>query len=266
MKRIYLLATAFAFTVGGAMAQKNVNLQILNGDIGSTKATKHPIASNEKILYDGDGNSSYWFTWRAKNLGPDTLRNGDELIFKTGYGGTITFAWGASSNPLEKDSSIGIIPVAQGTSTETSIKLQPNSNITESKTSTGVNWCDSVWSKSGGIINNDADLSNNDTCRPVTITFWLTGINTVTTYQDGFITYPNPTHGQLNMKFDFKSGAQNVGVVLRDLIGKTVYSRSFGNMSGELIHTVDVSKLPAGMYTAELSYNGEKLVSKVSIK
>jgi hypothetical protein len=113
----------------------------------------------------------------------------------------------------------------------------------------------------------DPDWTNNVTCaNAVEITYWLTGVNTVTYKADGFLVYPNPANGKLNVKFDLGSNAKNVSVVLRDVIGKVVYNHSFGDASGNIEHAINVTHLTAGMYTAELNYNGQKIVSKVSIQ
>lgn len=264
MKRIYLLVAIVMLGVN-AFAQRSVNLQAMPSEIGKTLSAVHDIANGEKILYDGDGNSKYYFFWNVKNLGPDSLIPGDSLIFETAFGYYADVLLPAGQF-LKKDSSLSIFPATQSGQPGT-ITLEPNNTITESKTTTGVRWCDSVYAKVGNAIISDPNWTNNATCANVDLVFWLTGVNTVTYLADGFLLFPNPTSGKLNVKFDFGSkNTKDVSVVLRDVVGKVVYNHSFGNTSGAIEHTMNVSHLTPGMYVAELNYNGEKIVSKVSIQ
>lgn len=263
MNRVYLLMLALLVSCTSAFAQRTVNLQILPSEIGKTLGTVHNIANGEKILYDGDGNSKYYFFWSVKNLGPDSLIPGDSLIFRTAFGYPARVLLPAGTF-LKKDSSLSVFPSSGGQ--PATITLSPNSTITTSHTQTGVSWCDSVYAKVGTAVIMDPNTNNNDTCVNVDLTFWLTGVNTVTYEADGFLVYPNPSNGKLNVKFDLGNNAQNVNVVLRDVVGKVVYSHNFGTASGTIEHPINVTHLTPGMYTAELGYNGQRIVSKVSIQ
>lgn len=265
MKRIYffMLLCLLAINVFG---QRSIDLQALPQYIGPSSTSKHPIATGEKILYSADGTSSYWFTWYVKNLGPDSLKAGDSLYIRAASAATHTnyvyvFPTGKS---LKKDSIIGIIPVTG--STQIPVVMTTPTGMLTSGTMTGFQWCDSVWSKNAGTIT-DPTISNNRDCHSVDIIFWALGINNVTYEADGFMLFPNPASDKLNIKYDFKQGARDVSVALRDIVGKIVYYKALGNnVSGTVNHTIYTSDLPRGMYVAELNFNGQRITSKINIQ
>jgi hypothetical protein len=69
----------------------------------------------------------------------------------------------------------------------------------------------------------------------------------------------------LNVKFDFGTGAK-VAVLLRDITGKVVLNKDMGNMSGMSTFSLDVSNLTSGLYTAELFYGEQHIVSKINVQ
>lgn len=269
MNRVYLLMFALLVLSMSAFAQRSVNLQMLPSQIAKntlSASTLHVVANNEKILYDGDGTTKYYFIYNVKNLGPDSLTSGDSVIIDAAWGYYAALYFGPTDS-LDKDSSMFVFPADQS-GNPAAVSLMPNPQaITTSQTITNVRWCDSVYAKRGTALIADPTYANNVFCATaVELTFWLTGINTVTNMADGFLVYPNPANGKLNVKFEMGSKAENVSVVLRDVVGKVVYNHNFGTASGTIEHAINVAHLTPGMYMAELNYNGEKIVSKVSIQ
>lgn len=265
MKRIYFFML-FCFIAANSFAQRSIDLQALPQAIGSSSGSKHYITNTEKILYNADGTSSYWFTWYVKNLGPDSLKAGDSLYIRAASATTpknyiYVFPAGKS---LKKDSTIGIIPVSG--STQIPVVMTQPTGMTASGSKTAFQWCDSVWSKNGTTVT-DPTIANNKDCHTVEIIFWATGVNNVTYEADGFIIYPNPASDNLNIQYDFKQPAKNVSVALRDVIGKVVYFKALGeNVTGTIQHNLNTTELPRGMYIAELNFNNQKITSRISIQ
>ena len=270
MKQLSLFFAA-SLLAASSFAQRSIDLDALPQLLGPASGSKHQIASGEKLLFNGDiGGTEYWFTWRIKNLGPDSLVVGDTLKIRSAHG--VTYRYAFSTKGLKKDSSIGIIPV-NSSGQQIAVVLSPTTVLpyigatTTSQTKTTVQWCDSVYAYKGTSTTamSDPDMSNNKDCHTVEITYWIAGINNVTYEADGFVLYPNPASGRLNMKYDFATPAREVSVVLRDVIGKAVYQKHLGTMTGTMEFGMNIGHLPAGMYVAELNFNGQKITSKVSV-
>jgi hypothetical protein len=265
MKRIYLLTVLFVAFATGAFAQRTMDLTMTSHKVGPSSTSRHEIANGEKFLYDAGGLGVYYFSWTIKNLGPDSLKPGDTLKFKSAFGTNFVYEFPASGSgsSLKKDSSITIVPSANGGA----ITLSPNSSVVSSSTDPNIPWCDSGYAVKGP--SNTAitltNVANDKLCNTVEITWWVTGINTVTGQNDGFILYPNPASGKLNVKFDFGTGAK-VAVLLRDITGKVVLNKDMGNMSGMSTFSLDVSNLTSGLYTAELFYGEQHIVSKINVQ
>ncbi|MBS1773399.1 MAG: T9SS type A sorting domain-containing protein [Bacteroidetes bacterium] len=258
MKRIYLLLILSMATAASSFAQRNCDLTITAHGIGTTTTT-HSIATGEKILADAGGTSKYYFTFTIKNTGPDSLKAGDSLLIRSAYGTNYIFGF-PTGQSLKKDSSISIYPSSGA------VTLTPSSSVTSSSTNSSYQWCDSIWTKIPAANGTVTDpVGNNKLCTSVVLTFWVTGINTVTNNADGFILYPNPASGKLNVKFDFGASSKTQ-VVMRDVTGKVVLQKDMGTLSGNQEFSLDVSNLAQGMYTAELYYNEQHIISKVSVQ
>lgn len=264
MKRIYLLMIVMLAFAANSFAQRNANLSILHG-VGTSASSKHLITNGEKFLYDAGGKGVYYFVWYIINAGPDSLKPGDSLYIKSAYGSNYVYEFpssGTGKNSLRMNDTIGIVPSASGGA----VTLTPNSSITSSQTNNSVNWCDTVWARKGSANTTITDpFTNNYICHTVSITWWVTGINTITGQNDGFVLYPNPASNRLNIKFDFGTGA-NTTVVLRDITGKVILQENKGTLSGMHEFGMDISNVTPGLYTAELYYNEQKIVSKVNIQ
>lgn len=76
--------------------------------------------------------------------------------------------------------------------------------------------------------------------------------------------FPNPTDGDVTIKFDFDSKA-NTSIFLRDLLGRTMLNMDLSNSKGEVI--LDESVLPQkpGLYLLTLTNGGKKSTRKLRI-
>ncbi len=263
MKRIYLLMTLLVALTVSAYAQRTANLRPLQL-AGTTTSNETYITTGQKFLADAGGNSKYYFIYGIVNAGPDSMMPGDTIMIKTAVGTNLMFRFNVGDRLLSNDT-IFVFPV-DGSGNQTSTTLTPGTAITSSQTNTNYSWCDSVYAKKGSANTTITDnQTDNRKCTTVEVTFWVTGINTVTGQEDGFIVFPNPASNNLNVKFDFGAGV-NTSIQMRDLTGKVVLNRNMGMMYGNQQFSLDISQLSKGLYTAEMTYGDQKLVSKISVQ
>ena len=76
--------------------------------------------------------------------------------------------------------------------------------------------------------------------------------------------YPNPSTGKVNLNMSLKQ-ASVVSVDLVNVIGEVVFAETLGK-NKELNKTFDWSDLSAGIYTIQISSNGQNKVEKIIIK
>lgn len=273
MKRIYFLILLTIAVALQAVAQNRVVDLSVNHYIGKTTSTKQVITNGMKLLADASGNSKYYYRWQIKNNGPDSLKTGDTIMMNPPYStGNVRYVFPATGTriSLPMNDEMGIIPV-DGSGNEEVIELKPFAGITASGTNTSYQWCDSIWIRKGAsnppVTDPSTPPNNNDKiCHTVELTFWLTGVNTITNEEDGFLLFPNPAKDQLTIRFDFGTSA-DATVIIRDITGKVVFNRHLGsNISGTRDFALDISALNSGLYMAELSYNDNKIVSKLNVQ
>jgi hypothetical protein len=247
MKRIYLLFVLLAAFAANSFAQADIKLT-------------HNVPTGTKLC--SGCNEAYIFIYSFKNLGPNALSATDKIVLRRHYGGgqalSLTLP-GTSTNPpwpggLPKDSTVYFRDTVVLTTSAAS-----GDNIP-------VNWCDSAWAvTSANAVIPDPVVANNDTCNSVLVTRWATNINDVTV-SNSMEVYPNPATNNLNIKYNFAANTA-ANVVIRDVIGKTVYTQNLGkNLAGEKEFTFDISALAPGLYMVELNTNDNKLVSKLNVQ
>jgi len=104
---------------------------------------------------------------------------------------------------------------------------------------------------------NWATEDNNDP-RPV-------GIDDVESLDDNFGQfYPNPATDQANLQINLGNG-QNFTVTIIDNSGRTVHTSSL-QAAGQIIYTVNASRLAAGIYNVVFSDNGTRVVRRLIVK
>ena len=268
MKSVYLLLSFIAFLDINCLAQRSAGLQLLPTYVGASNDSKHVLTPNENILFSGNGNAQYWFTWRIKNLGPDELLPGDTLAVRTGFDTVVYYVF-PTGKSLKKDSMISIVPVNNNTGLQVPIALKPLPSISTSATDTVYIWCDSVYANAGNANTAVTDplASDNIICDTVRITYWLTGINSHAEELNIMRIYPNPASGILNITTTLSTEMADVHITMRDLTGRVVYHKALGKrLPGVLSDKIDVSILPHGMYIGELVLDGKKHIQIVNVR
>lgn len=263
MKGIYLFLFFIVFSTA-SFAQRSADLQLLPSYIGVSNDSKHLLSPGEKILFSGNGNSQYWFTWRIKNLGPDMLSEADTIVIKTGFDTAVYYVFPAGKT-LKKDSTISIVPTDMA-GFQVPVTLKPATTVAQSGSDTVYQWCDSIYAVAGpsNPALTDPSQANNVSCDTVEVTYWLTGIGDIAVQNDGLIIYPNPSSGTLNIEYDFGTQAPGkISIMFRDVTGNIVYQSALENqMPGKRKYSINTGDLPQGVYLAELIFE-EKKVSRV---
>ncbi|MCA6364237.1 MAG: immune inhibitor A [Bacteroidetes bacterium] len=75
---------------------------------------------------------------------------------------------------------------------------------------------------------------------------------------------PNPASQTTAISFTVLQAAQAI-ITLRDITGKTVFTESSVCSPGIQVRNIDVSTLPAGVYSCEVEYNGARAVRKIVV-
>ncbi len=77
--------------------------------------------------------------------------------------------------------------------------------------------------------------------------------------------YPNPATNQVTIVFSLYKNASAVTVSLTDLLGQTVATQKYSNVSKGMAATINTSNLPSGMYIYSVQADGEKFTGRVVV-
>lgn len=245
MKRIYLLMILLVASAATTYAQTTTNLRVINN-----------VSAGASIVANNGSPYAYIFNWRFINDGPIALTATDTIHLKPEYR--------TPSNPYN------LLLPATGLPVNDTVYFSDTVNITastatSSSNNTSYQWCDSVWAVAGGTGAIKSNPTNNQDCDIVTFAIWKTDINEADAKVQTLHVYPNPATSVVNVKYNFGSNSR-ADVVIRNVIGKVVYNKDLGKVSGEQQFSLDVSNLSAGIYMVELHTNGKKAVEKITIQ
>jgi hypothetical protein len=82
---------------------------------------------------------------------------------------------------------------------------------------------------------------------------------------NSFSIYPNPATQQVVVSMKLARG-QDVRLLLRDLTGRLVATPFEGFVSGSVTQTIDVSRIPAGIYMVQLQTEaGISIAAKLTV-
>ncbi len=76
-----------------------------------------------------------------------------------------------------------------------------------------------------------------------------------------FKVYPNPAHGNMNIRLDDMQGGEAL-IRIFDMSGRQVYS----NATSSVVTNINTSAWAAGMYNVVVSYNNSTAASKVMVQ
>lgn len=252
MKNFYSFFLLFIVAITTARAQRNVDLQLLPTRAATNWVYMYvAFAPYDTVLYNDS--TKYYVKWDVVNLGPDPVQLGDTLCVTS------------VQNVVFKHTNITLAPgdtitlnLPQG------LMFSPPASATFPYVDT-LTWCDSLFAITPASATSITDPpANNHNCVPmVAYGVKTSGIDELTDGKGTMLLYPNPASGQLNVKVDMGGKQADVVMLLRNTIGQTVYSQTLG---GPSIHSIDISNLPPGVYTAELRYDNRSVISKVVVQ
>lgn len=127
------------------------------------------------------------------------------------------------------------------------------------------------------VVNNDALSTTNDaydldgiiaiyTCEDINASSFLLNMTDITSREVEFSTYPNPTTGISNIKFNAPASGK-MTIEAYDLLGRNVATVFNNDVTASQNYTVsfDGSKLPNGMYLYKITLDGNTSVKKFMI-
>jgi hypothetical protein len=91
----------------------------------------------------------------------------------------------------------------------------------------------------------------------------MTILNGETTTND-LILSPNPTNGELRFRLRLEAKS-DISVLLSDLTGKTLQTKSYKNKEGNLDERLDLGNLPDGSYIFSLQTFDRRFSRKVLV-
>lgn len=103
------------------------------------------------------------------------------------------------------------------------------------------------------------------TMTPVTVDVQIcTGVDAPLSLR-GFEVYPNPARDRFNVSMHLLHAA-TVDLELTDLLGRMAYQERFKAASGQVVHRLEASHLPSGIYTLSLRTEGRLFQRRVVLE
>ena len=95
--------------------------------------------------------------------------------------------------------------------------------------------------------------------------YWVDGVGVEENENDELLVYPNPSDGQLKVRFDFEQ-FQHPEIRLLSIDGKQVFRETPGSTNGFYQNTFDISSQPKGIYILSIVADNRKVNRKVVLK
>lgn len=134
---------------------------------------------------------------------------------------------------------------------------------------TTVEWCDTVWVKRGTSVLADPVISNNKVCKTLNVKNTTVSVYDLFTRGKAGIAkldvYPNPANNVIYFKHEF-DGKNDAVVYVRDMVGRTIREERLGRLYGDRQVSVDMTSVPAGLYTVELVSGDFRSVGRILIQ
>lgn len=99
---------------------------------------------------------------------------------------------------------------------------------------------------------------------PITLTEAVSSTTEANELFEAFTIFPNPVSNELNLRIQSPSQSE-YQLRLLDIQGRTALSRPIALSTGEQVHSLDVSQLPAGVYTLQIT-DGKRVSSRKVVK
>ena len=85
-------------------------------------------------------------------------------------------------------------------------------------------------------------------------------------YDSGwFKVYPNPNHGTFSVEMDHLNEGEKISIVIHDLAGKKVHRSDVVASGTQLVHELNVSTIPKGIYLIKVQFQHHVSVERLII-
>ncbi len=78
--------------------------------------------------------------------------------------------------------------------------------------------------------------------------------------------YPNPAQDRIFLQWDAGKSVKELSVTLTNVTGAVVWQHTYAHAGTRFSESIDVSRLPRGLYLAELKADGEKITRKLVLQ
>ncbi|HRO42772.1 MAG TPA: T9SS type A sorting domain-containing protein [Flavipsychrobacter sp.] len=78
--------------------------------------------------------------------------------------------------------------------------------------------------------------------------------------------YPNPASDKVTLQWDAGKSVKELSVMLTNVTGAVVWQHTYANAGTRFSESIDVSRLPPGLYLAEIKADGEKITRKLVLQ
>jgi len=80
-----------------------------------------------------------------------------------------------------------------------------------------------------------------------------------------FKVYPNPNHGTFSVEMDHLNEGEKISIVIHDLAGKKVHRSDVVASGTQLVHELNVSTIPKGIYLIKVQFQHHVSVERLII-
>ncbi|MBL4577885.1 MAG: T9SS type A sorting domain-containing protein [Flavobacteriales bacterium] len=86
-----------------------------------------------------------------------------------------------------------------------------------------------------------------------------------TKHQNALLLYPNPNQGSFYIQLTCEFGGPGLHISITNMLGETVYQKSFDVCSSTHPHEIDIRAFTKGMYLAALTFDNQRIYRKVFV-
>lgn len=244
MKKLYFLLSATLISLS-SFAQTDLGIVNL-------------VQTNDTFVIQTTGGPTYTFSDTFFNLGPTALSVTDTIFFRTPY----------HQPYIRLTLPVGGLPVGS------SVYFNDTLSFVSGGIPTGPysGWCDTVWAKNvNSVVITDALQGNNKTCKTVYIKNNTLGIGSQpivgSSASNGKMlnVYPNPATNLISLDY-YSNNINDACIMVSDIMGRKVYQKNLGAVSGAQKVDVDVNNFSNGIYIVELRVGESKQVGRFVIQ
>lgn len=263
MKKIYLMLMLLMVGIA-ANAQRNIQVSVRV----DTPTTSFNIITGSTVVP----------VYTVVNLGPDTLRGSDTLIFQHSGSDTNAYITVWTNTNIPPSTAIKL----SGASTGLALLKVPFANIKTLYPSSGplgsrllppytnnTKYAWYAWVR--GIVprTGTGTLTFNTASSLDTAHIWINKSTGLVEFANNKIesisTYPNPATTQLSFDYNF-TNKENATAKILDVTGRTVFVKEYDNNIGNQKFDLDINSLSNGAYILQFMVGDKTMMSKFNVQ